>query len=432
MSAHDAIIGDIWRSAELGADFDRLTACGGRLVGSESEAAARRLLQERVNAVAGARIGGHVFDYEAWANQTCSLDMLEPRRRDLRCHPLVRSGDTPATGIEAEVIDVGRGTQAEFDVAGDAIQGRIALVRHEYPFAVGSIHRRLKYAASQERGAVGFIIANNLPGEMLVTGSCGRDEPDNIPGIGVSFETGAALAMGPRVRMVVRNRREEAQATNIIAEIPGRGDEWVVVSAHYDGHDLAQSALDNATGAAAALQILRSFAPHVGECRRGLRVMLFTAEESGLLGSRIYADSLDDAACRAISAVINLDTLAGSPNLTCLTSGFAELDDFVRSVGATIGVRLRPVRPIARNSDHFNFARRGVPALRLIAGFDDPEAGARYLLTSGDTTDKVPTGELKLGTLAAAELAWAALNWPGPIAAHKSADEVAGLLGGHA
>ena len=427
MNARDAAIGDVWRSPELGRDFRRLASFGGRPVGSAGEAAAREWLRARAGAVPAAQFGEHVFAYEGWTNETHRLELRAAPGRALPCHPLLRCGDTPAAGIEAEVIDLGRGAPADFAAAGSEIAGRIALVRHEYPFAAGSIHRRRKYAASLARGAVGFLIANDRAGEMPVAGSCGRDGPDNIPGLGVSFETGALLAGGGGrgVRMTVRNRRAPAQAANVVAEIPGRGAEWVVVSAHYDGHDLAQSALDNATGVAAALQILRSFAPHVHALRRGLRVILFTAEESGLLGSRLYVDSLAEDELRAIAAVINLDTLAGSPRLACLTSGFAALDEFVRAVEAEIGIGLRPVRPIARNSDHFNFARRGVPALRLIAGFDEPDSGARHLLTSGDTADKVAMGELKLATLAAAELAWAALDRPGPIAAHKSPDEMA-------
>ena len=71
-----------------------------------------------------------------------------------------------------------------------------------------------------------------------------------------------------------------------------------------------------------------------------------------------------------------------------------------------------------RNSDHFNFARHGIPALRLIAGFDDANASARYLLTEADTRDRVSAGELRRGAVVAAELVWAALTAPALIAAH--------------
>ena len=433
MSARDVVLGEIWRSAGLVEDFDLLAQCGGRLAGSGSEAAALGILRARLGAIPGARNSEHTFDYDGWANQTSRLELLSPSPGDLACHALVWSGETPDAGLEAEVLDLGRGAPEDITAAGDRVRGRFVMVRHEYPFATGAIHRRLKYVGARHGGAAGFLIAGELPGELLVTGSCGQDAPDNIPGAGVSRETAAALSPGaggelPRVRLTIINRRQAARGVNLIAEVPGASPEWVVVCAHYDGHDLAESALDNATGAASALHILSTFAPHVGSLPRGLRVILFTAEEWGLMGSRHYADELDEDACGAVSVAIALDTMAGSPRMRCLTSGFAELDDFVDAVGADIGLDIRPYRPLMRNSDHYNFVRRGIPALRMVAGFDEPDAGARYLLTSADRRDKVSSADLKMGALAAAETVWRALTWPGQIAPHKSPDEVEDLL----
>ncbi len=420
------IIEAIRCSAEIAADFAALTGCGGRLVGSDSERAARALLETRLAAIPGVEPGGHEFTYRRWACASCTLERTAPGPAEpFACHPLIWSGETPSDGIEAAVIDLGRGAPDDFRAAGGRVRGRFALVRHEYPFARTTIHRRIKYALALEHGAAGFIIANPMREAGLVTGSCGRDEPDNIPGIGVGFDTAEALAQdGARVRLRLANTRCDAVAKNLIAEVPGQGPGWVVVSAHYDGHDLADSALDNATGVVAALEILRRFARHVRTLPRGLRVMLFTAEESALLGSRIYADALDEDARRAITAVINLDTLAGSEHFTCLTSGFADLDDFV--AGTSLGLATH--RPLMRNSDHFNFVRRGIPALRLIAGFDDPDAGARHLLTSADSAGRVRESELRLGAVVAAELAWAALKAEAPVARHMSAEETARLL----
>lgn len=429
MAGREAIIDSIRCSEDIARDFDALTRCGGRLVGSDSEKAARDLLEARLAAIPGAALGAHAFDYRRWANKRCVLERLSPEpAAALPCHPLVWSAETPADGIEAEVIDLGRGTEDDFRAAGGRVRGRFALVRHEYPFARTTIHRRIKYGLAVDYGAAGFIIANLLPEAGLVTGSCGRDSERNIPGIGIGHAGAEALAGGARIRLVVENARDTDTGRNLIAEIPGRGPDWVVVSAHYDGHDLAESALDNATGIVAALEILRRFAPHVPDLPRGLRVMLFTAEESSLLGSRIYADQLDEDSRRAISVVINLDTLAGTPNFTCLTSGFAELDDFVASVAAATGLDIATWRPPMQNSDHFNFVRRGIPALRLIAGFDDADAGARYLLTSADTADRVTARELRQGAVVAAELAWAALTSDTPIARHMSDEQTKALL----
>src|SRR4029450_5912043 len=80
----------------------------------------------------------------------------------------------------------------------------------------------------------------------------------------------------------------------LIADLPGRGPDWVVVSAHIDGHPHGESAMDNATGVAVALGLARLLAPHVSECPRGLRICLFSAEEWGLIGSRIWLERRDE------------------------------------------------------------------------------------------------------------------------------------------
>jgi len=407
-------------SRELTDDFAVLAGLGGRLVGSESERRACRWLRERLRAIDGARIDEHRFDYTGWQSTRSSLELIDGSTRELPCHPLVWSGETPADGLEAEVVDLGRGAPEDFERAAALLPGRIALVEHEYPFARQTIHRRVKYASSLRHNAAGFLIANNLPGKLLVTGSCGQDAPENIPAFGVSRETAALLrSRSCRVRMRHRNARDPREGVNLIAEIPGRAPEWVVVCAHYDGHDLAESALDNATGVACALELARALAPSMAERPRGLRVILFTAEESGLLGSRRYVASLSEADRRRISVVLNLDTLTGSPRLWGLVSDFAELEALVTGVAGRLGVEMASFAPLLRNSDHFNFAEQGIPALRLVAGFDEPHAGARFLLTSGDTRDKVPEAELEHAARVTRELAAAALNWPGIIAPHR-------------
>jgi Zn-dependent M28 family amino/carboxypeptidase len=98
---------------------------------------------------------------------------------------------------------------------------------------------------------------------------------------------------------------------------------------------------------------------------------------------------------------INLDSVAGGTRLAALTSGFAALEHFMLSVADANGHSLRCVRPLMTNSDHANFARAGIPAFRMVAGYDDPAALVRLVLTAADTRDKVARAELA----AAAQLA---------------------------
>ena len=78
-------------------------------------------------------------------------------------------------------------------------------------------------------------------------------------------------------------------------------------------------------------------------------------------------------------------------------------------------------RPLMQNSDHANFALAGIPALRLVAGFDDPAANLRFVLTPSDTRDKVSPAELtQAATLSAAILAAACAADAGEVARWRS------------
>ena len=168
--------------------------------------------------------------------------------------------------------------------------------------------------------------------------------------------------------------------------------------------------MDNATGVAGAIAIARAFAPHVANCQRGLRVCLFSAEEWALAGSKEYLARMTPGEIGRMVLNVNLDTIAGGARLTALTSEFPALDGFVQGAAADIGMPLDTYRPMMSNSDHYNFALHGIPALRLVAGFDDPASNVRHILTPADTRDKVAAGEFKAAAILAAAIVWRGLN----------------------
>jgi len=322
------------------------------------------------------------------------------------------------------VVDLGRGTPDEFAEHAADIKGRIVLVRHELMFAAGTIHRRRKYDMAREKGAVGFLIAGPLAGNV-VAGSSGRDQGDGIPALGIAPETAARLARTaegwPTATMLIETEEASAETETLVYDYPGQTDEWVVLSAHVDGHDLAESAMDNGSGLAAVLAVIRALSPEVAKFRRGLRAMFFSVEEWALTGSAQYVAGLADADKAKIALNINLDSVAGSPNLAALTSGYAGVEPFLLNVAATNGHSLRTVRPLMTNSDHANFALGGIPAIRLVAGFDDPAAHLRLVLTPADTRDKVAQSELRQATLVTAALLSATCNAdPSDVAAWRT------------
>jgi aminopeptidase YwaD len=394
---------------ELWPDFLAICDCGGRLAGTESETRAFALVEERAEAATGVKGRSIPVPYGGWRAKRASLRL--PGGAEALCRALVRSIATPPGGLTAEVVDLGRGTPEEFAAHVNDLKGRIALVRHELMFVAGTIHRRRKYLAAREAGAVGFLIAGPLPGQ-LVAGSSGRQDGDGIPAAGIAPETAAVFrrtARGwPTATLTIETEECPAETRTLLFDMPGRSDEWVVLSAHVDGHDGGESAMDNASGLAAALAAARALTPHLAGFRRGVRLAFFSVEEWALTGSAQYVQSLTAAERQHIVLNVNLDSVGGSPNLAALTSGFAGVEPFLHNIAQTNGIALRTVRPLMQNSDHANFALAGIPAIRLVAGFDEPGANLRLVLTPADTRDKVEADELRCSAVLAATIVGAA------------------------
>jgi Zn-dependent M28 family amino/carboxypeptidase len=230
-----------------------------------------------------------------------------------------------------------------------------------------------------------------------------------MPCFGIGIEVAQRIA-GQRVRLTLEAEAAPATTPTLVLDLPGGGAGRVVLSAHLDGHPLGESAMDNATGLAGLLALARAAAPELHACRRGLTVCVFGAEEWALTGSKAWLAGLPAERRAAMRFNLNLDSIAGHPRLTALTSGFPQLGGFVREAAAAIGAEVAVHPPLMVNSDHANFAAHGIPALRLIAGFDAPEGALRLLLTGADTRAVVPTGELESAALTAGAILWAALH----------------------
>jgi hypothetical protein len=394
------------------ADFQALCDLGGRVAGSASEAAALAFTRQRLAAVPGAKVRDDPVDYPGWRCRTARLTGAMTGV-SFQCTPLL--GTASAAGMVAEVLDLGLGRVEDFERNANRIRGRIVMVRHEYPFTSGHVHRRVKLSLAQQMGAVGFLIAHPERGVGAVSGSSGRNGGAGIPALGIGVEAADAfrrLPDGtlPAARMVIDGDDHPARTRMLVADLPGRGPDWVVVSAHIDGHPHGESAMDNATGVAVALGLARLLAPHVCECPRGLRICVFSAEEWGLIGSRIWLERMGEAARRSMVFNLNLDSVGGAHALTALTSGFERLDAWVKATAARADLPIATHLPLMANSDHANFAAHGIPAVRLIAGFDAPDSNLRLVLTAADTRDKVRPDELDQALRIATTLTWQALG----------------------
>lgn len=92
---------------------------------------------------------------------------------------------------------------------------------------------------------------------------------------------------------------------------------------------------------------------------------------------------------------INLDSVAGAKGLAAFFSDYPKLGQFLEEIASNCNMPLELHRPLVANSDHYNFAIAGIPAFRLLAGFERAETNMRHVLTAEDTIDKVGQAELQ-------------------------------------
>src|SRR5205814_6678910 len=167
--------------------------------------AALDFAEKRLAAVPGATFRAEPLEYAGWRCRTAQLTHAMTGV-SFPCTPLL--GTAATAGIVTEVLDLGLGRPEDFERHANRIRGRIVMVRHEYPFASGHVHRRVKLGLAQQMGAVGFLIAHPEPGVGPVSGSSGRNGGAGIPALGIGIETANALRRSadgtlPTARMVI-------------------------------------------------------------------------------------------------------------------------------------------------------------------------------------------------------------------------------------
>ena len=213
------------------------------------------------------------------------------------------------------------------------------------------------------------------------------------------------VPMDAKMSVSLKSTVAEKSSRNVVGLLPGteKPDEAVVYLAHWDHlgkHDAEQApdgkadviyngAVDNATGVAGIIEIAEQMAK-VGKPKRSVLFLAVTLEESGLLGSKYYVAHPAIPLDRTV-AVINLDAMgvAGrSKDLVVTGLGNSELEDILKPIaekqGRTLVAESNPAGGYYFRSDHFNFAKAGVPALYTDAGSDLVEGGK----AAGDAAGK--------------------------------------------
>ncbi|MEX1827691.1 M28 family metallopeptidase [Luteibacter sp. CQ10] len=199
-----------------------------------------------------------------------------------------------------------------------------------------------------------------------------------------------AVPLDAKANIVLHSNISHSLSNNVIGMVKGseKPDEAVIYTAHWDhlgrdpslkGHQIYNGAVDNGTGIAAMLEIAGKFAQD--KPKRSVVFAAVTMEESGLLGSQYYVAHPPFPLAKTV-ADINMDALPiTKPTKDMEVTGMGQNDledrlaDVLKEDGRTISGDTTPEKGHYFRSDHFNFAKAGVPALAAGGGVDMVDGG---------------------------------------------------------
>jgi Zn-dependent M28 family amino/carboxypeptidase len=371
--------------------------------------------------ITGAELtGGNRFEVEGAA-----------ARQSLKLHQdYIPFAFSSAGKASAVLVFAGYGITAEewrFDEYKDLdVKGKIVVIlRKEPAFATAhalkgeaSVHAGLitKAILARKHGAVAVVVLNGKLGkgeEDLLPhfGGDGSQEDIGIPIVEVRNDVGAAwFAAAGKDVLALQNKIDEsgdtasfafpetlhatletgitkkhATVSNVLAYLPGKSDEYIILGAHYDhlgrgdyGGSLAPSLIgqfhpgadDNASGTAGLLELARILAPLKGQLPRGILFASFAGEELGLLGSAAWVRQptlpLDKAA-----AMLNMDMIGRVQKNTIYIGGVGTAASF-RSIleqgVAHTGLKAEYSDSGYSSSDHTSFVVKQIPVLFFFSG----------------------------------------------------------------
>ena len=196
-----------------------------------------------------------------------------------------------------------------------------------------------------------------------------------------------AVPLGTRASIGLENQIRRSNSHNVVGILPGttHPDQYVIYSAHWDhlgrcdadatGDDICNGALDNASGVAGLVVLAEAYA-HAGAAGRSVIFLAVTGEESGLLGSQYYAEHPIYPLARTAGGV-NMDGLnifGLTRDLVVTGRGKSQLDDYLQRAADARHLIVRdepnPEAGYYYRSDHFSFAKLGVPMLDAGSGQD--------------------------------------------------------------
>jgi len=283
------------------------TEVGPRLAGTDKEAQARAWGVAKLKALGFQNVRVERYDMPVWIRGGERAVVVGEHAQPLAVTALGRSGATPAEGIEAEIVRFAS-TEALQAAPEGSLKGRIAFVTHRMmPAQDGSSYgffgsvRRSAPSIAAAKGAAAILIRSlgtDMHRNPHTGGTNWAADQAPIPAAALSLpdsdQLERLLALGKPVRVKLTLTPQQIgtrQSGNVIGEIVGREapDEIVLIGGHLDSWDLGTGAIDDGAGVAITTAAAKVILDAKQRPRRTIRVIMWGAEEVGLLGAQAYA-----------------------------------------------------------------------------------------------------------------------------------------------
>jgi aminopeptidase YwaD len=357
-------------------DTEALSAISVRRSGTPGEIQARNWVRERFRAVGLHNVQLSLVVYPRWRRRSRSqLTFFTPAPYDPQFVVLAGSAATAAPGLEANLVDLGGGTETDYLLrVGRGLKGTVHLITQRSESRRELVRRAMRY------GAAAVILAHGKPspkGKAIIENGTavllGR-----VPALAVSNETArylqGKLARGPvRALLHINVGYGPSYTFNVSGEIPGQRSEYVVLAAHHDAW--YAGAADNAAGVACLLELARVWRESRLRPYRTVRFVSYAAEEDGLMGSLfdvITRAALVKARCRGVvtpdvvGVAGGMLRFGGYPSqLVQAAADLAQDLGYNEATGYAIATQGAPVY-----GDHWPYAQLHLPALLVSKGPD--------------------------------------------------------------
>ena len=405
------------------------TEIGPRFAGTSQDVRARQWAVDKLTALGFENVRVEEFEMDFWSRGSTALEAVEivaPFPQPLYATALGGSAATPEDGLEAEVVFFASFDDLlAFDPAGDSLAGKIAYVndrmvaaRTAVGYGPANRKRTRAWVQAEDRGAVGVLIrsvgtsSNRFPHTGMMSRPDGRTA--SIPAMALAAPDADQIerihSRGETITVRMRTQagwRGRATSGNVIAEVVGSEapEEIVIIGAHLDSWDNSPGALDDGAGVGIVTAAAKLILDHGEQPRRTIRVVLFGAEEVGLLGARAYAEARAEDGTLA-DHVIGSESDLGAREVWRLSSNVAQhaypFFDAMQVEMQHLGI-LRGPNSGSGGPDMFPLQRMGMPVARLNQNGEDM---FEFHHTPNDTFDKIVPAEMAQNVAA-----WVMFTW---------------------